>query len=216
MVKHHWDKFKILSQFLIGIAVVLFSVVFGVLEHQNAKAKLELAHSNYKIAKAQVQVALLPPLFSKDPKKRAMVYPLAKILDEDFASMVSKTAIVRDSNETVQRSARETLESLLRSPKVEVKESVNKSLNQYNLIREVKALGFQKELDSARSYIEGGSPNGKEKAVNIYRRILVKLPYGTLRKLDQGLLRSAQEDEQRGYWDSAARKYMALFPEPIY
>lgn len=214
--KDKWDKFQILAQALIGIAVAAFTGVFGWHQHKNANATLELARSNCEIARAQVQVALLPALASEDPRKRAMALHLARVVDEDFASEVAPMLAVRDSSEIVQRSAKLTLENLTSSQQPKVKRIAKKGLYQYELMRDVKARGLQEELISARNYIEGGTVDGPEKAINIYCGVLNQLPYETLQKLDQGLLRSAQEDGRHGYFDSAARKYRALFPEAIY
>ncbi len=211
-----WGKFKILSQALLGIGVAAFTGVFGTFEHMNAKAKLELAHSNIKIAQAKAQATLIPALSSENPRRRALAISLANTLDPEFASMVSVTAIMRDSSEIVQRSAKLNLEQFAMSRHGQVKESAAKALNHHALMKEVAALGLQEDLASARNYIEGGGPDGKEKAVGIYRRTLEKLPDATLLKLDQNLLRTAQEDERNGYWDSAARKYMAMFPQSAY
>lgn len=214
--KDGWGKFAILSQALLGIAVAVFSGVFGVLGHQNARAKLELARSNFKIARANLQVALIPSLSSENPQKRAMALPLARDLDEEFATVISATAIVHNSSEIVQRNAKLNLEKLSKSRHIQVKNGANNALNKHALMMEVAVLGLQEKMETARNYIEGGSPDGKEKAVNIYLSILEQLPFATLRKLDQDMLRLAQEDEQNGYWDSAARKFMVLFPLPTY
>jgi len=211
--KDRWDKFQIGAQVFIALAASAFTVVFGLNQQKNADATLQLALSNFELAKSQVKVSLLPSLSSEDARQRTMGLSLAKTLDERFAADVAGALAISDANEGVREKARVILGSLAQSERDEVKQKAEKGANQYDLVNELRTRGLLKKLNEARGYIEGGSPNWAEEALNLYHEVINQLPYGALEKLDRGLLLDAAEDQKRGYKDHAARKYRALFQD---
>lgn len=192
--KDMWDKFQIVAQAVTAAAASAIAILLGLDQQKSADATLQLARSNFELAKIQVQVSLLPSLLSEDAKQRTMGLSLAKRLDEKFANDVARDLARSDEDEGVREEARVISES-------------------YDIVNELRALGLLKKLQEARGYVEGGSPNGNEEALNLYDEVLKQLSESALKKLDRALLMDAQEDQKGGYKEHAARKYRTLFQD---
>jgi len=211
--KDNWDKVRVVAEVVIALAALAFNVVSYLNQKKNADATLELSRSNFELAKSQVKVSLLPSLSSENARQQTMALSLAKTLDEQFAADAATAIASSDANEDVREKARAILGGLAQSGGDEVKQKAEKGADQYDLMKELHALGLLKKLQAARGSMEGGSPNGNEEALNLYGEVLGQLSNNALEKLDRGLLMDAQRDEKDGYKEHAARKYRVLFED---
>jgi hypothetical protein len=217
-VKGTWDRFHIIIQALIAFIAIIFTILFNFKQKENSEATLKLASSNLEIAKSQANIskeqlksALIPFLASEEPKRRAMAMYLAKVLDEDFASTIATLYSINDPNPDVRKSARITLGNLSNSSQKDIKLRAEKSIAQYDIANELRSKGFLKELNDAVGYLEVGNILDKEKALQIYRKIVGNLTITARNKLDQTILNGAELDYHKGFLDNAVNKYRVLF-----
>lgn len=68
-------------------------------------------------------------------------------------------------------------------------------------------------LCDAASYLRSGTPYGDEQALRSFRHVVAEYPNTERVRLDQGLLRRAEEAVARGDTRRAARTYQAAFAE---
>jgi hypothetical protein len=209
--KDIWDKSNIILRGILALIALTFTLLFNFKQQENADATLKLASSNLKLSQAQLECALIPLVTNEDPKKREIAMSIAQALDENFAQAISSVMSINDPDENVRRSARMTLGSLTLSKETVIRQKAEKSIDQYDIVNELRIKGFLNELNNAQKYLEGGNPNDKEKALQIYRKIITQLSQAARSKLDQTMLINADKDYKTGYNDNAVSKYRALF-----
>ncbi|MBE9580642.1 MAG: hypothetical protein IMF18_03380 [Proteobacteria bacterium] len=211
--KNKQNRFQNFSQALIPWIALLFTIVFGVMELRSQAAIRQLTASNVELAISQVKVSLIPSLSSKDASQRAMALYLAQALDEQFAVEIASVLAKSDPDKSVRISARSTLGSLSKSRRNDVKQIAEKGIDQYDIMIELRTKGLLNKLNAAQDYIDGGSRNGYEKALKLYREVVGQLSPGVLRNLDQNLLADAKRSDEEGYIDQSARNYRSLFSD---
>ncbi len=210
--KGFWDKAKTLAEVLIALVALAFTVSYNSKSHRMAEANLQLAASNTKIARSQVESALLDPLTSSDPRKRAAALYLAKVLDPEFAVEVARLYALTDTSDDVRRTARIALDGLARdASQPRVKHQAQLGKDRYDVLEELKGKDLFEKLQQADRYLAGGNRSGKEAALRLYREVLDGLSPSARFKLDQRLLENAREDDRAGHLDSSLDKYHALF-----
>ena len=212
-LKDGWDKLHIGAQALIPLVAAIFTIVFSTKEQKNQTATIQLAASNYELAKSQVKVSLLPLLSSENERQRDMALKLAETLDELFAADVARIIALNDSSKNVRQSARSVLGSLSQSLKAEVRQKAKKGVDQYDIMNELRTKGLLKKLNDAQGYVDGGALNGDEEALKLYHEVINQLSQDALSRLNKDLLAAAQKDDKEGNTDQAARKYQALFAD---
>jgi hypothetical protein len=209
--KDIWDKSNIVIQAFIALIALAFTLLFNFKQQENAEATLKLTSSNLKISEVQIKSSLLPLLSSNDPKQRTMAMYLAKALDEEFAAAIANVISINDPDSQVRKSARTTLVSLALSKENDIRQKAEKSIVQYDIVDEMRAKGLLKDLDNAEGFLEGGNFQDKEKALQIYRKVLSQLSKKSKDNLEQKLMNEANKDFNAGYNDNAISKYRALF-----
>ena len=207
------DRFQTFSQGLIPWIALFFTIVFSVMELKNQAATQQLTASNIELARSQVKVSLIPLLSSKEASQRAMALYFARALDEQFAVEMAIELSKSDPNKSVRNSARSTLGGLSQSQQSNVKQMAEKGINQYNIMSELRSKVLLKKLSDAEDYIDGGSRNGYEQALKLYREVIDNLSTDGLKNLDQNILVAAKKNDKEGYIDLAARNYRALFSD---
>jgi len=225
--KDLWDIFHICAQIMIALIALLFTILFSQKRERNAEATLQLAASNYEVAKSQAKVseermkatkaqvknALLPSLTSADPKQRDLGMYLAKTLDESFATDVASVLALHDPDLRIRKNARSTLGSLSLSQQEGVKEKAEKGLNRYEIMNELSAKGLLKKLDDAQNYLYAGNISGRETALRIYVDVVNQLSPNARDKLDQKLLSDAEKAYKEGHFEDAVRNFSRLFTD---
>jgi len=220
--KDGWDKFKIITGFLIPITIFIFTMIYKDKQHKIANANLELARSNSEIAKVQIKTALLPALSSKDYKQRKMAVNLVRALDESFAIEVAKVLSEKDPDQDVQKTAAINLKTLSQKASGENKKKAEEAWNQYDNNRFQKTYAVRmdlrtkklfEKLDQAKGYYTGSNISGREKALQLYRTVVNELSLRSRNELNQRILIEAENDYKAGYTDDALRKYHSLFIE---
>jgi hypothetical protein len=227
-----WSRIKLRAEIVdlaaktvIAFAVLGFTVLYGqkqqgvaesnlrLAERQQAIAQsnLELAQSNKDIAKAQLEAALIPWLSSADYKQRSMALSVASTVDKDFAVEMNGLFSLKDPNLEVRQTAGLALAVLSHSPRQELKERAEKSLDRYDIVNELRSKGLLRKLNEAQSWLNANNSVGKERALQLYRDVLAHLSSTT--SLDQNLLREAEKDYREGHYDDALRIYSALFAD---
>lgn len=216
--KDGWDKSQIVVQAVLALIALAFTILFNLKQQENAEATLKLTNSNLELAKSQNKISegqlksgLLPSLSSENPHQRAMAMYLARALDEEFAAAVAGVLSISDPDANVRKSARTTLGSLSQSQEGGIRQRAERSIIQYDIVNEMRSKGILKTLSDAQGYLEGGNLQDKEKALQIYVKVVTQLSPAALKNLNQKLLSEAKKDYQDGYSDEAISKFKAVF-----
>ncbi len=204
------ENFKAIYLPSVGL---LFTVVFGIVESLNRHATQKLSESNNRLAESNVKVSLLPFLNSPDPGQRKMALLLADALDPVFAADAASILSKNDPNQTVRFSARSTLEVLLSSPEKEIRELAKKSLDQTDIMNELRRENLLQSLQDAQNYIDGGGPDRFDKALELYQTVIERLSKESVDNLNQKLLTEAEKNYQKNNKELAATAYRQLFAD---
>jgi len=208
-----WNLFQNISKVLLPCTILIFTIVFGVMEWRNQEVMKQLTTSNIELIKSKVRVSLLPSLSSQDASKRIMALELAKEMDEQFAVKITTILAKRDSEKTVRLNARQLLESLSMSEDNKIRQIAEKGIEQADIMTEMRNMGLLRKLNDAHEYIDGGAPNGDKEALKLYHEVIAQLSPNFIEKLDKNLLSEARNAEKEGFIDQAVRKYRALFAD---
>jgi len=208
--KDRWDKAKIVSETLLALVGLAFTIVYGLANFRLARSNSEISRSQLEISRSQVTGAFVPSLSSQDPKQRAIAIALAEALDKSFAAQVAAILATKDDSQEVRATAGSTLSSLATTAEGKVQQTATSALRRFDVMNELRDKNLLGKLDEARGYQAAGSPTATETAVVMYRDVVKQLSPEARRKLDQRLLTEAEKDYAAGHIDAAALKYRVL------
>lgn len=202
-----------LKDIFLPLAVFIFSVVFGIFETLNRNATLDLTESNIELAESKIKVSLIPFLTSQNSEQRKIALLLASALDPKFAAEVGPVLSKSDPDSTVRVSATNTLFGLLSNPQEDIQELAKEGISQTEIMNELRKKNLLVKLIDAQGYIDGGGPNGIDKALELYHSVIDQLSANAINNLDQNLLSEARQNYEKGSKDLAVRTYRQLFSD---